>query len=202
MNDDKQTKPRSITALEEEWSNLICGDGHDGHGQEARGAEVANRLVNEAAPHDLRTRITEVNNVKVSNDRCLIHCTMFIQTLGDDAKDETETNICKSEGWVHPSLASIYYPAEVIKEMQNQMSDLDHKAEWTKLDILCNTLIEVLKGPLHRKRGDINLGDRIREIDWGRLPQALPETYVKAKAAAEHAVGIAAVTNAATARTA
>ena len=75
----------------------------------------------------------------------------------------------------NPSLASIYYPAEVIKEMQNQMSDLDHKAEWTKLDILCNTLIEVLKGPLHRKRGDINLGDRIREIDWDACRKRCPK---------------------------
>ena len=196
MKTEKQTKPRSITALEEEWTNLVRSD----DGKQAHGAETANRLINEAAPHDLRTRITEVKNVMVGERRCLIHCTMFIREPNGDSGDEDATEMIETSAWVHPTVAGLYDPSEVIQQMRNEMTGLDHDAEWTKLEILCNTLTEVLKGPLHRKTGDIDLKRTIQEIDWGRLQRALPETYRKARAAAEYGAGIAAVTDAATAR--
>ena len=158
--------------------------------------------MNEAAPHDLGTRITEVKNVMVGKHRCLIHCTMFIREPNGDNRDYDATRMVETTAWVHPTVAGLYDPSEVIRQMRNEMTGLDHNAEWTKLEILCNTLTEVLKGPLHRKAGDIDLKKTIQEIDWGRLPRALPETYRKARAAAEQGVDIAAVTDAATARTA
>ena len=198
MKNNAASQPRSIAALDLKWSRLIEGE----EGKQPETARKLRELIREAEPYELSTCLTEVHDVIAGDGRCLIHCSAKVRSLSTDADDAETPDIETVSGlWLHPAIAAVYHPCEVIEKLQRTITKLDWDGEWKDVENVCNALIDVLGTAMPVRAPNESLARVVRGLSWGRLEAALPATYKKTRAAAD-AVASAFTITAAAARTA
>ncbi|MCY4509483.1 MAG: hypothetical protein OXG35_21345 [Acidobacteria bacterium] len=159
--------PRSIAKLTTLWNMLITSD----DAKLAKTADGLKALTDEASPHDLDNVIKSTGHVAWKDNNCLM--TVYLSRPPTTQPQHKQNNGTGGLALVHPAIAALHNTAGVISTLNGVLRIADHDGDWHKVAATGAAMIEVLQLATRLK----STNQKLDEISYGRIPQALPQLH-------------------------